>query len=81
MNSNVTDLNAALENHPELDSGNSQELLANIESVPDEIRTAVSGGPIIGGVRADRCGDPRSGHRLRLHPVPGQQRRRKRSSP
>jgi DHA2 family metal-tetracycline-proton antiporter-like MFS transporter/DHA2 family florfenicol/chloramphenicol resistance protein-like MFS transporter len=27
--------------------------------------------------RADRRGNPRSGHRLRFHPVPGQQRRRK----
>jgi hypothetical protein len=27
--------------------------------------------------RADRRGDPRSGHRIRLHPVPGNQCRRK----
>jgi superoxide dismutase, Fe-Mn family len=40
-NTYVTNLNAALEKHPEADPGNLQELLANIESVPDDIRTAV----------------------------------------
>jgi Fe-Mn family superoxide dismutase len=34
----VINLNAALEKHPEADPGNIQELLANIESVPDDIR-------------------------------------------
>jgi hypothetical protein len=43
MNTHVTNLDAALEKHPEADPGNVQELLANIESVPVDIRTAVSG--------------------------------------
>jgi superoxide dismutase, Fe-Mn family len=42
MNNYVTNLDAALEKHPEADPGNVQELLANIESVPVDIRTAVS---------------------------------------
>jgi superoxide dismutase, Fe-Mn family len=42
MNTYVTNLDAALEKHPEADPGNVQELLANIESVPVDIRTAVS---------------------------------------
>jgi Fe-Mn family superoxide dismutase len=37
-NTYVINLNAALEKHPEADPGNIQELLANIESVPDDIR-------------------------------------------
>ena len=40
-NTYVTNLDAALEKHPEADPGNVEELLANIESVPDDIRTAV----------------------------------------
>jgi superoxide dismutase, Fe-Mn family len=40
-NTNVTNLNGALEKHTEADPGNVGELLANIESVPDDIRTAV----------------------------------------
>jgi superoxide dismutase, Fe-Mn family len=44
MNNYVTNLDAALEKHPEADSGNVQELLAHIESVPVDIRTAVGGG-------------------------------------
>jgi Fe-Mn family superoxide dismutase len=37
-NTYVINLNAALEKHPEADPGNIQEFLANIESVPDDIR-------------------------------------------
>ena len=44
MNTYVTNLNAALEKHPEADPGNFRELLANIESAPVYIRTVVSGG-------------------------------------
>ena len=44
MNNYMTNLDAALEKRPEADPGNVQELLANIESVPVDIRTAVSGG-------------------------------------
>jgi len=40
-NTYVTNLNAALENHPEADPGSIEELLANIDSVPEDIRTAV----------------------------------------
>jgi Fe-Mn family superoxide dismutase len=40
-NTYVTNLNAALEKHPEADPGNVEELLANINSVPEDIRTAV----------------------------------------
>jgi hypothetical protein len=58
MNTYVINLDAALENHPETDPGNVQELLANIESVPVDIRTAVSGGRYHHrGVCTDRCGD------------------------
>ena len=58
MNTYVINLDAALENHPETDPGNVQELLAHIESVPVDIRTAVSGGRYhIGVVCTDRCGD------------------------
>jgi superoxide dismutase, Fe-Mn family len=44
MNTYVTNLDAALEKHPEADPANVQELLASIESVPVDIRTAMSGG-------------------------------------
>jgi Fe-Mn family superoxide dismutase len=37
----VTNLNAALEKHPELQSKSVEELLRGINSVPDDIRTAV----------------------------------------
>ena len=40
-NTYVTNLNGALEKHPEADPGNLEELLANIDSVPQEIQTAV----------------------------------------
>ena len=40
-NTYVTNLNAALEKHPEADPGTVEELLANIDSVPEDIRTAV----------------------------------------
>jgi superoxide dismutase, Fe-Mn family len=40
-NTYVTNLNAALEQHPEADPGTIEELLANIDSVPEDIRTAV----------------------------------------
>ena len=40
-NTYVTNLNSALEKHPEADKGNVDELLADIESVPEDIRTAV----------------------------------------
>ncbi|MGI9050752.1 MAG: superoxide dismutase [Rubrobacteraceae bacterium] len=40
-NTYVTNLNAALEKHPEADPGNVEELLANINSVPEDIRTAI----------------------------------------
>src|SRR5437868_9876982 len=37
----VTNLNAALEKHPELQSKSVEELLKGINSVPEDIRTAV----------------------------------------
>ena len=37
----VTNLNAALEKHPELQSKSVEELIRNISSVPEDIRTAV----------------------------------------
>jgi len=40
-NTYVTNLNSALEKHPDADPGNIEELLANIDSVPQDIRTAV----------------------------------------
>ena len=40
-NTYVTNLNNALEKHPESDPGNLEELLANIDRVPEDIRTAV----------------------------------------
>src|SRR3712207_9327296 len=40
-NTYVTNLNNALEKHPEPDPGNLEELLANINSVPEDIRTTV----------------------------------------
>ena len=40
-NTYVTNLNAALENHPDADPGNVDELLADIDSVPEDIRRAV----------------------------------------
>ena len=40
-NTYVTNLNAALQKHPEADPGDLEALLANIDSVPDDIRTAV----------------------------------------
>src|SRR4028118_707792 len=47
-NTYVTNLNAALEKHPQADPGNVEELIANLDSVPEDIRTAVrnnGGGP------------------------------------
>jgi Fe-Mn family superoxide dismutase len=40
-NTYVTNLNAALENHPDADPGDINELLANINNVPEDIRRAV----------------------------------------
>jgi len=40
-NTYVTNLNAALEKHPEADPGTIEELIANLDSVPEDIRTAV----------------------------------------
>jgi len=40
-NTYVTNLNGALQNHPQADPGSLEELLANIDSLPQEIRTAV----------------------------------------
>ena len=37
----MTNLNTALEKHPEADKGNVEETLAAIEEVPQDIRTAV----------------------------------------
>ena len=40
-NTYVTNLNNALERHPEADSGSLEGLLANLNSVPEDIRTTV----------------------------------------
>jgi Fe-Mn family superoxide dismutase len=40
-NTYVTNLNNALEKHPEADPGNLEVLLANLDQVPEDIRTAV----------------------------------------
>ena len=40
-NAYVTNLNAALEKHPELQSKSAEELVKGINSVPEDIRTAV----------------------------------------
>ncbi len=40
-NTYVTNLNGALEKHPDADPGTVEELLANINNVPEDIRTAV----------------------------------------
>jgi superoxide dismutase, Fe-Mn family len=40
-NTYVTNLNNALEQHPDADPGNIEELLANIDNVPEDIRRAV----------------------------------------
>ena len=40
-NTYVTNLNNALEQHPDADPGNIEELLANINNVPEDIRRAV----------------------------------------
>ena len=40
-NTYVTNLNAALEKHPEADPGNVDVLIAELDSVPEDIRTAV----------------------------------------
>jgi len=40
-NTYVTNLNAALEKHPDADPGNVEQLLANINDVPEDIRRAV----------------------------------------
>ena len=40
-NTYVTNLNNALAKHPEADPGDLEQLLANIDSVPEDIRTAV----------------------------------------
>lgn len=40
-NTYITNLNAALEKHPDADPGNVEELLANIDALPQDIQTAV----------------------------------------
>jgi len=40
-NTYVTNLNGALEKHPEADPANVDELIANLDSVPEDIRRAV----------------------------------------
>ena len=40
-NTYVTNLNAALEKHPDADKGSIEELLANLDQVPEDIRRAV----------------------------------------
>ena len=40
-NTYVTNLNAALENHPEADPGDVDELVADLDAVPEDIRRAV----------------------------------------
>ena len=40
-NTYVTNLNAALEKHSDADPGNLEQLLADLDSVPEDIRTAV----------------------------------------
>ena len=40
-NTYVTNLNNALQKHPEADPGNLEELLSNLDAVPEDIRTAV----------------------------------------
>jgi hypothetical protein len=40
-NTYVTNLNTALEKHPEADPGSLEELLANLDQVPEDIRKAV----------------------------------------
>ena len=40
-NTYVTNLNSALEKHPEADPGTIEELIANLDSVPEDIRRAV----------------------------------------
>ncbi|MDQ4105985.1 MAG: superoxide dismutase, partial [Actinomycetota bacterium] len=40
-NTYVTNLNSALEKHPDADKGSIEELLANIDQVPEDIRRAV----------------------------------------
>ena len=44
-NTYVTNLNGALEQHSEADPGSLEELLANMDSVPEDIRRAVGGTP------------------------------------
>lgn len=40
-NTYVTNLNAALEKHPDVDTGSIEDLLANIDSIPEDIKRAV----------------------------------------
>jgi Fe-Mn family superoxide dismutase len=40
-NTYLTNLNAALEKHPEADPGNAEDLVRNINSAPDDIKTAI----------------------------------------
>lgn len=40
-NTYVTNLNAAIEKHPELDSKTIEELMSNLDAIPEDIRTAV----------------------------------------
>ena len=70
-NTYVTNLNNAIEKHPEADPGDLEQLLASIDSVPEDIRTAVrnNGGghsnhsmfwQIMGGSGGEPQGDLRS---------------------
>jgi Fe-Mn family superoxide dismutase len=40
-NAYVTNLNAAIEKHPELASKSSTELISNLNSIPEDVRTAI----------------------------------------
>src|SRR2546426_12701073 len=57
-NAYVTNLNAALEKHPELQSKSVEDLLKGINSVPEDIRTAVRNN---GGGHANRSEERRVG--------------------
>jgi len=51
----VTNLNAALEKHPELQSKSVEDLIRSINTVPEDIRTAVrNNGGLIAGIEALR---------------------------
>ena len=78
-NTYVTNLNNALEQHPDADPGSIEELLANIDDVPEDIRRAVrnNGGGHSNHSMFWQIMGPRGTGRRKANRRPGERHRRR----